>query len=128
MEQAMAEKAGGRLATVTDIVLWTIASGAILCGAYGLAAAVMQSGLGFILAFVFPAAILLILLFILGGPIAILIAGVGNRRLAMIVGPLLLIPIFAAYSITSSWFEMRRLSSDVATLDMRTFSAPSRHH
>jgi hypothetical protein len=124
----MAYKTGDRLGTITDIVVWTIVSGAILLAAYGLVSVVLQSAAVLVMTMVFPPLILLTLLFILGGPAAVLIAGVRKRRLAMIVGPLLLIPILAAYSATSSWLEMRRMSRDVAALDMRDFSTASRHH
>jgi hypothetical protein len=120
------QKTPNHLGTITEIVVWTMVSGALLIAASRLTSGIAQSAFGLFL--VFPQVVLLVLLLILGGPAAVLIVGIRKRRLAMIAGPLLLIPIIAAYSIISSWFEMHRLSKDVAALDMRDFKTPSQYH
>jgi hypothetical protein len=125
----MATKSGNRLGAISDVVVWTLLSGGAMVVAYELLLVITQSGVGLLLAFFFPPAVLLIVLVLLfGGPASVLIAGIRKRRLPMIVGPLLLVPIIAAYTVVSDWFEMRDLSKDVAALDVRAFSAPDRHH
>ncbi len=122
------KKTPSRLGKVTEILLWALASGALLLVAQALVSVFAQSSAGYVLAMIFPPIVLLVLLIIVSGPAAILIAGVKKRRLAMIVGPLLLIPAIGAYSIVSNWFEIRRLTKDVTALDDRDFAIPARSH
>ena len=84
----------------------------------------------FVAWFVSPlVSLLIIFALLLGGPAAILLIGVKKRRLGMILGPLLLIPIFAIWRFASDWAEMRDEAQRLAELDMRSFATPaSQHH
>jgi hypothetical protein len=117
-----------RFEKTAQIAFWTLASGGLLLLTQALVSVFAQSAAGFVLAMIFPPIVLLVLLLIVAGPAAILIAGVKKRRFAMIAGPLLLIPVIAAYSIGSNWFEVQRLTKDVSELDHRDFTTPVRRH
>jgi len=124
----MTDKGRTRLGILGTVAVWALASGVMVFAADRLVSAVfMPSSWPYVLPI--PTVLLLLpLLLILGGPAAVLVIGILKRNLAMIAGPLLLIPILSAYAMASSWLEMRRLSRDVASLDMRVFLARSSRH
>jgi hypothetical protein len=124
----MTEKIKTRRETAAKTVAWTLASGVMMLAAGRLVSAVLVRWSWPYVLPVPTVLLLLAVLLILGGPAAVLVIGIRKRSLSMIAGPLLLIPIIAAYSIASNWFEMRRLSRDVAALDMRSFAMPSQDH
>lgn len=66
--------------------------------------------------------------FLLGGPLAILVAGIKKRRLGMVLGPLALIPVVTVWMEASDWFEMRDKAQQLAQLDMRAFLSPAAPH
>jgi hypothetical protein len=74
------------------------------------------------------ASIVILIALLLGGPLAILVAGIKRRRFGMVLGPLLLIPLVTGWEVASDWLELRRLTHSTAALDTRAFATPESHH
>jgi len=125
----MASKSERLTNRISDIVIWTLISGAALALGCGVVS-VLGAAVGYAIAFS-PAFILFAILMLLlagSGPISILIVGLRRYRMPMIVGPLLLIPIISAYSIASNWVDFDHRSTAVAELDQREFASAAKPH
>ena len=108
------------------VLVWTFVGGATLLIGFGLGGALGSSG--FVLALVFPPAILILLLIVFGGPIALIGVGIAKRKWEMVAGSIAALSILYGASVISDWFEMRRLVQQVEALDMRTFATPQAPH
>jgi hypothetical protein len=110
-----------------NTVIWLGASG--LAAVSGMAIAQLLSMALYPLWFIAPVfATLILFALLLGGPAAILVTGIRKRRLDMIVGPLILIPIVAIWMRVSDWNEVRTMAKQVTALEMRTFAGPEAPH
>ncbi|HVM86377.1 MAG TPA: hypothetical protein VMW18_20950 [Candidatus Binatia bacterium] len=126
MNERKAERLTNR---VSDIVVWALTSGLVLACGYGLAVA-LTNAVGFFVFFPLVAVLVIpvVLGLFVGGPIAIAIVGLRKRRLAMVVGPAMLVPIFLGVSIASNWFDFQHASAAVAALDKRQFAPANGLH
>jgi hypothetical protein len=109
------------------VLVWACASAATVAIGLGILR-ILGTSLG-ALWYASPlASIVILIALLLGGPLAILVAGIKRRRFGMALGPLLLIPLVTAWEVASDWLELRRLTHSTAALDTRAFATPESRH